>query len=161
MKKTHIVIALSVGLLLSLAANVYFGGVSLGRMMSPPASCDRKEWREKETVLKERLSPADYDGLMAHKKAKKKEFRTEREALRKARVAVDHAMQAQDFDSAALKKALEAEHQVKLQALQRMREARDKLSAELSPQGREVFADVMRRFSPEGTPEDAPPPPRD
>lgn len=58
MKKQHVLAALGVALLLSLAANVYFGGLHLGRWASA-APCDRKEWREKEAMLQERLSPED------------------------------------------------------------------------------------------------------
>lgn len=144
-KKSPVLAVLGAALLLSLAANVYFGGVSLGHMMAGP-SCDRKEWREKEAVLQDRLSAEDYAVLKKHKGDKKKGFRADRAELDKARDAVDRAMRAEPFDPEVLKAALAAENDVKLRVLQRMREGRDKLTAELSPEGRKIFAEVMREF---------------
>lgn len=169
MSSKRIITALGIALLLSLAGNVYFGGLSLGHMMAG-SSCDRKEWREKEAVLKERLSPQDYDVLKKHKQQKKKAFRSDRAQLDKARHAVERAMRAEPFDAEALKTALANESKVKLEVLERMREGRDQLSADLSPEGRKVFTDVMRNFHPgrggDGLPrgprgDDAPPPPQD
>lgn len=145
MNKSRILTVLGAALLLSLAANIYFGGMSLGHMMAGP-SCDRKEWREKETVLQDRLSPQDYAVLKKHKQTKKKDFRADRAELEKARDKVDRAMRAEAFDADALKSALASENEVKLRVLQRMREGRDKLSAELSPEGRKIFAEVMKEF---------------
>lgn len=145
MKTSRILTVMGLALLLSLAGNVYFGGLSLGHMMAGP-SCDRKEWREKEAVLQERLSPQDYAVLKQHKQNKKKDFRADRAELGRARDTVDRAMRAEPFDADALKVALATENEVKLRVLQRMRASRDKLSADLSPEGRKVFADVMREF---------------
>ena len=66
MNKSRALAALGVALLLSLAANIYFGGMSLGHMRAG-STCDRKEWREKEAVLQDRLSPQDYAVLKKHK----------------------------------------------------------------------------------------------
>lgn len=143
MKTSRIMAVLGIALLLSLAGNVYFGGLSLGHMMAG-SSCDRKEWREKEAELQSRLSPQDYAVLKKHKQAKKKSFRADRAELDKAHAAVDRAMRAEPFDEKALKTALAKEGETKLAVLQRMRAGRDKLSAELSPEGRKIFSDVMR-----------------
>lgn len=161
--KSRVLTVLGAALLLSLAANIYFGGMSLGHMMAGP-SCDRKEWREKESVLQERLSPEDYAVLKKHKQAKKKLFRADRAELDEARDTVDRAMRAEPFDADVLKTALATENDVKLRVLQRMREGRDKLTAELSPEGREIFAAVMKEFrrkpGEDALPgQDAPPPP--
>lgn len=145
MNKSRLLVAFGVALLLSLAANVYFGGMSLGHMMAG-STCDRKEWREKEAVLQDRLSPQDYAVLKEHKQAKKKDFRADRAELEKAREQVDRAMRAEPFEAEVLKAALTAENDVKLRVLQRMRASRDKLSADLSPEGRKIFADVMKEF---------------
>ncbi len=145
MNKSRALAALGVALLLSLAANVYFGGMSLGHMMAG-STCDRKEWREKEAVLQDRLSPQDYAVLKKHKQAKKKDFRADRAELEKARDKVDRAMRAEPFEADVLKAALAEENTVKLRVLQRMREGRDKLSADLSPEGRKIFAEVMKEF---------------
>lgn len=145
MNKSRVLTVLGAALLLSLAANIYFGGMSLGHMMAGP-SCDRKEWREKEAVLQERLSPQDYAILKEHKGNKKKAFRADKAELEKARDEVDRAMRAEPFDADVLKAALASENDVKLRVLQRMRESRDKLSAELSPEGRKIFAEVMKEF---------------
>lgn len=147
MKKPKLIPILLVALLVSLSVNLYIGGHHLGRFVSA-GPCDRQEWRAREEALKENLSPADYDIVRAHKAEKKKLFRADRERLDDARIAVERAMQAEPFDQAALDAALEQERVLKADMLQRMRASRDALKAELSPEGRQIFDDVLKAHRP-------------
>lgn len=148
MKNQKLMAALVVALLVSLSVNIYFGGHQLGRFVSA-GPCDKQEWREREQVLKEKLSPADYEILAAHKAEKKKFFRADRKRLEAARGDVEKVMQQDPFDQAALDAALELERSIKAEMLQRMRQSRDVLRGQLSPEGQKVFLDVMKSFRPD------------
>ncbi len=151
MKKIKLVPVLIVALLLSLSVNLYFGGHHLGRFVSS-GPCDKPAWRAREEALKARLSPDDYAVVRAHKAEKKKQFRAEREKLDQARRDVEMAMQTEPFDQATLDAALEQERILKTAMLQRMRESRDKVKGQLSPEGQVIFSEVMKAQA-QATPE--------
>lgn len=135
-------------LIASLGLNIYFGGHMVGRWMSHGSEV-RQEWRERDQQLRQTLSPQDYEALKAHKKDKRDEFQADRRALTDACNRVETVMQADSFDEDALDAALDAEKDVKLDMLKRMRLSRDQLEKKLSKEGREAFERVMRQVNPD------------
>lgn len=152
---------LGLALFLSLAANLYMGGVMLGSHYSGSQCDSRKaEWEKRDAALRARLSAEDYAIVKEGMKAHRREFKEARARLDAARDAVDAAMKAEIFDQAALDSALMAERDLKAGMMSDMRAAREEVIRKLSPEGQAIMKDVSRSIGAEGrtrAPDDRPP----
>lgn len=130
----------------SLGLNVYYTAVQAGCWWRDGARQESRaeQWKKREEVLREKMSPEDFAVVQAQRKESKPKFKKNREILESARREVDKAMRAEPFDAGALAAALEAEKELKLEMLSQMRARREALSEKLSPEGRKTFKSVMQ-----------------
>lgn len=142
--KAFKVVALA--LFASLALNVYLGALELGCWWRDGGKQTgiSEQWKKREELLREKLSPEDFAVVQSQRKESKARFKESRKALDQARDNVGKAMQAEPFDPAVLEAALEAEKTIKLEMLARMQERRRALADQLSPEGSEAFKSIMR-----------------
>lgn len=143
-KKT---LALGVVLFVSLALNVYAGGLFLGHHFGCSPYGDKKmEWARKDKHLREKMSDSDRDILRQSMAENRQMFREKRAALDAARKNVYAAMNADPFDKAAFDKALQEEMARKAELMTLMREKKADVLEKLSPEGREIFRNVRQAF---------------
>lgn len=131
------VIVLGSLLFLSLAGNLFMGGVLLGKGYGPHGK--HAEWEKRDRELKEKLSEQDRAILKESMTANRDRFKELKEKREAARDKVGAAIDAEPFDQQALDEALKAEQQVKMELLTAMRDAKKSAMEKLSPEGRAVL----------------------
>lgn len=152
MRIEKITLVLGIMLMLSLAGNLFMGGVLMGKGYSQKGqvSGERGEISErlmqKEKDLREKLSQADLDILNKDMETHRASFKNMREDLEAARDAVRHAMDAEPFDQQALDIALAAEQEIKNEILKTMRAAREATVKRLSTEGQNVLRRAGHQF---------------
>jgi Spy/CpxP family protein refolding chaperone len=140
MTQSKLVTVLGVSLFLSLGANLLLGGMMLGKSYSRPGWGERHaDWQQRDAQLRRDLPAADYKIVKEAMQKRRDQFKALREELDAAREEISAAENAQPFDQAALDAALRAEHDKKTALLKLMRETREGLSQQLSPEGRKIF----------------------
>ncbi|MCC7036091.1 MAG: periplasmic heavy metal sensor [Alphaproteobacteria bacterium] len=127
-------------LFLSLAGNIFMGGLMLGdrasKEVAKPADDRRAEWRKRDEELMKRLSDADRAILTEVKGKYEAEMETRRTELEAAREKLEAAHAADPVDSIAIEKAGREEALKKAELLKTVRAARKEISGRLSPEGR-------------------------
>ncbi len=129
-------------LFLSLAGNLFMGGLMLGDRASnaaqkPSPSDDRRaEWRKRDEMLRKKLSESDRAILEEVKGKYEAEMETRRNELEAARERLEAAHAADPVDSIAIEKAGREEALKKAELLKTVRAARKEISGRLSPEGR-------------------------
>ncbi len=143
-------------LFLSLAGNLFMGGLMLGDSASKeaqkPASSDssgdrRAEWRKRDEMLRKKLSDADRAILEEVKGKYEAEMQTRRNELEAARERLEAAHAADPVDSLAIEKAGREEALKKAELLKTVRAARREISSRLSTEGR---AEMEKMRPPKG-----------
>lgn len=129
MNPKHILAALFV----SLALNLFFGGVLLGRMHKPQG-----HWMQKDREVLQSLSESDRKILKDSIIASKAQRDTLKNELDEARTHVQEAMES--GDRAAIDEALEAERGKKAEILKLMQQNRVDALQKISPEGRAKLA---------------------
>lgn len=128
-------------LFLSLAGNIFMGGLMLGDRASKeaakPADARRAEWRKRDEQLMKKLSDADRAILTEVKGKYEAEMETRRTELEAAREKLEAAHSADPVDTIAIEKAGREEAMKKAALLKTVRAARKEISGRLSPEGRE------------------------
>lgn len=138
-------------LFLSLAGNIFMGGLMLGDRASKeaakPADDRRAEWRKRDEELMKKLSDADRAILTEVKGKYEAEMETRRTELEAAREKLEAAHAADPVDSIAIEKAGREEALKKAELLKTVRAARKEISGRLSPEGR---AEMEKMRPPKG-----------
>ena len=138
-------------LFLSLAGNIFMGGLMLGDRASKeaakPADDRRAEWRKRDEELMKKLSDADRAILIEVKGRYEAEMETRRTELEAAREKLEAAHAADPVDSIAIEKAGREEALKKAELLKTVRAARKEISGRLSPEGR---AEMEKMRPPKG-----------
>ncbi|MDD9900677.1 MAG: periplasmic heavy metal sensor [Alphaproteobacteria bacterium] len=127
---------ISVLLFISLAGNVFLGGIIVGRTIDRATPA----WVQKDQQLENRLSAQDRAALDSVMSAQKPVLANLKTALDVARKDVRRALDADD--PAALDAALQRERMAKAALLRQMRDARHAAWEKLSPEGREALKDA-------------------
>lgn len=142
MNRDKLVIILGAALFLSLTVNLFAGGILIGKSYDAGRRSDarRAEWQKRDEELRKQLSEADKKIIKKGMQQRRKEFGMLKDNLEAARQKVEDAQMATPFDQAALDAALKAEQEKKTALLQAMRQGRDEISAQLSPEGRAIFS---------------------
>jgi Spy/CpxP family protein refolding chaperone len=139
-------------LFLSLAGNIFMGGLMLGDRASKeaakPADARRAEWRKRDEELMKKLSDADRAILTEVKGKYEAEMETRRTELEAAREKLEAAHAADPVDSIAIEKAGREEALKKAELLKTVRAARKEISGRLSPEGR---AEMEKMRPPKGS----------
>lgn len=138
-------------LFLSLAGNIFMGGLMLGdrasREAAKPSDDRRAEWRKRDEELMKRLSATDRTILKEVKGKYEAEMETRRRELEAAREKLEAAHAADPVDSIAIEKAGREEALKKAALLKTVRAARKEISGQLSPEGR---AEMEKMRPPKG-----------
>lgn len=138
-------------LFLSLAGNIFMGGLMLGDRASKeaakPADDRRAEWRKRDEQLMKKLSDADRAILTEVKGKYEAEMEIRRTELEAAREKLESAHAADPVDSIAIEKAGREEALKKAALLKTVRAARKEISGRLSPEGR---AEMEKMRPPKG-----------
>lgn len=138
-------------LFLSLAGNIFMGGLMLGDLASKeaakPADNRRAEWRKRDEQLMKKLSDADRAILVEVKGKYEAEMEIRRTELEAAREKLEAAHSADPVDSIAIEKAGREEAMKKAALLKTVRAARKEISGRLSPEGR---AEMEKMRPPKG-----------
>jgi Spy/CpxP family protein refolding chaperone len=141
MKRDKLVIILGAVLFVSLTANVFMASMMVGNSYMHAGEGDARhaEWQKREEELRKQLPEADRKILKAAMQEHRPQFQALRQELEAARQKVSDAESAEPFDQAALDAALRVEQEKKTALLQMMRQTRDQIAQQLSPEGREIF----------------------
>ncbi|HYD16893.1 MAG TPA: periplasmic heavy metal sensor [Patescibacteria group bacterium] len=136
-------------LFVSLAGNLFMGGLMLGHrasvvetpspgaVSSVQSSEDRRaEWRKRDQMLRERLSEADRAIFEEIKQKYHDQIEQKRIALDQARERLEEAQSAEIIDTPAIEEAGREEAVRRAEFLQAIRAARKEISGRLSPEGR-------------------------
>lgn len=155
MNRDKLVVILGAALFLSLAGNLFMGGIMLGHSYAPPEQHDQDaarhaEWQKRDEELRRQLSEPDRKVLKQAMQEHRPQFQAMRQELEQARQKVEEAQSAQPFDQQALDAALHDEAEKKSQLVQMMHKTKDEIAQQLSPEGREIFSKVMRARRGEG-----------
>lgn len=142
MNRDKLLIILGAALFISLTANLFAAGLLFGRSYEAGRGPDagRAEWQKKDEELRKQLSESDKKIIKAGMQQRREQFHALKDDLEAARQKVEDAQMATPFDQTALEAALKAEQEKKTALLQSMRQARDEISAKLSPEGRDAFS---------------------
>lgn len=142
MTERKIFITLVVALLLSLSANVFFGGVYFSGWHG--GSPYKSGYRSMDESLKKSLSENDREILKKDMEVNRPRFRQLRDELQAAREKVEQAMRAEPLDQQALDAAMAEQEKAEEAMRSLVREVRKNTAAKLSPEGRSAFARHMR-----------------
>lgn len=138
-------------LFLSLAGNIFMGGLMLGdrasRDVARPSDDRRAEWRKRDEALVKKLSAPDAAILKEVKGKYEAEMEIRRTELDAARDKLEAAHAADPVDSIAIEKAGREEALKKAALLKTVRAARKEISGRLSPEGR---AEMEKMRPPKG-----------
>lgn len=132
-------IALGISLFLSLSANLFLGGMLLGKTVSRSDGKGRAEWEKKDEQLRQALSGDDRKVLQEAMRGSREKFKALREELEAARKSVTEAMSAVPSDQAVLDEFLRIEKEKKAELLRLMQQTRQEALQRLSPEGRDAL----------------------
>lgn len=129
-------------LVLSLALNLFLGGVMVAWHMRPPPPPPQGPWFERMIQrMSTDLPPADRDVLQAAYQTRKGELDRMDKDVQAARERVGAAMRAQPYDPAALDKAMADARDAREPVLESVEQAVAEAAAKMSPEGRMKLAD--------------------
>lgn len=152
MPREKIITILGALLFLSLAGNLFMAGHMLGERAAlgekPPLAGDARkaEWKKRDALLRERLSPADRKVFEEAKAQNRPRIEALKKDLEAARERVAAAQMTDPFDAQALEQAVREEAEKKAAFLAVIREMRRDIAQRLSPEGRAQ----MEKLAPRG-----------
>lgn len=132
MRRPSAALILALLLVVSVALNLFFGGLMAGKALHAPEPPPGQIPNLRS--LMDRLPDDDKARLKSIMEANQLQYRQEAHAFRESGQAVQAAARAEPFDPDALRRAL-AEHRAHWQAILQIRQ--------------EAFVDAMEKFSPE------------
>lgn len=140
MKIDKIAIILGALLFLSLSGNMFMAGLMLGHSVNAGGGKPERdaEWKQRDEQLQKKLSPADRAVVEAAKRKARPKIDALRKALNDAQARLAAAQAAEPYDQSAIDAAVKAEADAKAEILKAMRQARQDVMEQLSPEGRET-----------------------
>ena len=145
MNRDKLVIILGAALFISLSTNLFVAGIMLGRSYNHGGAPEhakeepRAEWQKRDEELRSKLSEPDRAIVKSAMQQRRPQFQALRQALEAAHDKVLDAQGAEPFNKAALDAALHDEAEKKTALVQSLRQARDEVGGQLSPEGRALF----------------------
>lgn len=146
MNRDKLLMVLGAVLFISLATNFFMAGLMLSHSYTRGGGEQQREgdgrgeWQKRDEELRRKLSDADRGVLKAAMQQHRPQIQALKQALDDARQKVAQAQNAEPFDKAALDAALRDESDKKTALLQTIRQTRDEISKQLSPEGQAVFS---------------------
>lgn len=129
-------------LAVSLALNLFLGGMMIAWHMRPPPPPPSGPWFERMIQrMSADLPPADRDILQASYRARKGELDRMDKDVQAARERVGAAMRAQPYDPAALEQAMAAARDVREPVVETVEQAVAEAARKMSPEGRQKLSD--------------------
>lgn len=129
-------------LILSLALNLFLGGMMIAWHMRPPPPPPPGPWFERMIQrMSKDLSPADRDILQASYQARRPELDRMDKEVQAARERVGAAMRAQPYDPVALEQAMAQARDAREPVVESVEQAVAEAAAKMSPEGRMKLAD--------------------
>ena len=129
-------------LVLSLALNLFLGGMMIAWHMRPPPPRPPGPWFERMIQgMSSELPTADRELLQASYQARKPELERMDKDVQAARERVGAAMRAQPYDPAALEQAMANARDAREPVVETVEQAVAEAAARMSPEGRMKLAD--------------------
>ena len=129
-------------LVLSLALNLFLGGVMVAWHMRPPPPRPPGPWFERMIHgMSGELSPADRDILQTSYQARRPDLDRMDKEVQAARERVGAAMRAQPYDPATLEQAMAEARDAREPVVESVEQAVAEAAAKMSPEGRMKLSD--------------------
>lgn len=129
-------------LALSIALNLFLGGMMIAWHMRPPPSPPPGPWFERMIQrMSADLAPADRDILQSAYEARRPDLDRMDKEVQAARDRVNAAMRAQPYDPAVLEKAMAESRDTREPVIETVEQAVAEAAAKMSPEGRKKLAD--------------------
>lgn len=129
-------------LAVSLALNLFLGGMMIAWHMRPPPPPPPGPWFERMIQrMSGDLSPADREVLQASYQARRPDLERMDKDVVAAREQVGAAMRAEPFDPAALEQAMAQARDAREPVVETVEQAVAEAAAKMSPEGRKKLSD--------------------
>lgn len=141
MNRDKLVIFLGAALFLSLTCNFFMAGKMAGGSYEHGGDAGQHaDWQKRDEEMRQKLSEPDRKVLKEAMQQHRPQIQAIKKEMEDARHKVWEAENAQPFDQAALDAALKNESEKKIAFLHAIRQAREEVSKQLSPEGQAIFS---------------------